>query len=38
MFYSDEDNDEDLDQLEYLPVAPEIDDPEEQQWGTTEVC
>ncbi|KAK3736044.1 hypothetical protein QZH41_012231 [Actinostola sp. cb2023] len=34
---SDEENDEELDQLAYLPVAPEIDDPEEPQWGTTEV-
>lgn len=35
---SDEENDEELDQLMYLPVAPEIDDPEEPQWTTTEVC
>lgn len=35
--HSDEENDEELDQLAYLPVAPEIDDPEEHPWATTEV-
>lgn len=34
---SDEENDEDLDSIYYLPVAPEVDDPEETGW-TQEVC
>ena len=34
---SDEENDEDMDSIYYLPVAPEIDDPEETGW-TQEVC
>lgn len=29
---SDEENDEDLDSIYYLPVAPEVDDPEETGW------
>lgn len=36
-FCSDEENDEDLDSIYYLPVAPEVDDPEETGW-TQEVC
>ena len=30
--FSDEENDEDLDSIYYLPVAPEVDDPEETGW------
>ena len=29
---SDEENDEDPDSIYYLPVAPEVDDPEETGW------
>ena len=36
-YFSDEENDEDLDSVYYLPVAPEVDDPEETGW-TQEVC
>ena len=34
-YYSDED---DGDTLDWLPMAPEIEDPEEPGWGQLEVC